>query len=408
MITYKAIIEYFDVISQRHMQIQSFTYGEINLFDKDKFTMYPALHLTPTGTAIDDQTITYGFDVVVFDRYDVTQNKMRNEATCLSDALLILQDICKEMTNGKYFINEDTLISMEVPVIAQPFIDTEPDNCSGWTTSFNVITPNEVSRCNIPYYLSETQHGLDFTLPDAIRLDGSDSRELLWFSRERFHAKSTITSNEVAELFPLLDTYTSGGSDRIALNGTGVTWDAIKNGIKFKDISSSSVCNLQHLAVSVDSFVAFIRIKDFGRYSDDEAVNCIAYFGEDTEQQIEIRTTSDGKLSLYSWEDDTTITSDFAICPDNGTNSSTQHRRLESYTFAVEYDGTDLKLYYDLQLINFAEIENTLLSTDNMDFGIGARVDTKKSDFYLEEFLFTPTTMSSSDIKKTMQWINYR
>ena len=95
MITYKGIVAYFDAICDKHEQIQSFTYGELDLFDKEKFTMYPALHLTPTGTAIDDQTVVYGFDVVVFDRYNVASNKMRNEAQCLSDSLLILQDIRK-------------------------------------------------------------------------------------------------------------------------------------------------------------------------------------------------------------------------------------------------------------------------------------------------------------------------
>ena len=81
MITYKAIIQYFDVMCERHQQINSFTYGELSLFDLEKFTKYPALHLTPTGTAIDDQTITYGFDVVMFDRYNTSSNKMVNEAT---------------------------------------------------------------------------------------------------------------------------------------------------------------------------------------------------------------------------------------------------------------------------------------------------------------------------------------
>tara|TARA_R100001460_G_scaffold14769_3_gene32959 strand:+ start:304 stop:1509 length:1206 start_codon:yes stop_codon:yes gene_type:complete len=401
MITYKTIIQYFDSIADQHQQINSFSYGEMNFFDKDKFTEYPALHLTPTSTSIDDQVVVYGFDVIVFDRYNVESNKMRNEAQCLSDALLILQDVCKEITDGKYFINADTLISMEMPILAEPFIDTQPDNCSGWATSFNVITPNEASACLIPYFNPERQNALVYTLPK------SAPTSLAWYSREQIHSKATFVGQELNHLSPVVDTLP--GADTLTLFGSSVTWNPQKNAFRMYDVSQTNLMTLRHDAVIETEATFFIRIKDFGRYSFKAEANSICYFGAISSgvNGFELTTNSVGKLVCTSFSDSSFMTSDFAICPTNGNSEENAHKRLESLTICIQLTETKIIVWYGSTSNDKMEMTTSFV-LDNKSFGIGNTDVANKSNFYLQEYLYTPTAMSNLDIEQTMEWLNYR
>tara|TARA_R100001244_G_scaffold118367_1_gene88100 strand:+ start:316 stop:1527 length:1212 start_codon:yes stop_codon:yes gene_type:complete len=403
MITYKTIIEYFDVICERHQQIKSFTYGEMDFFDENKFTKYPAVHITPVGTSLDDQVVVYGFDVVVFDRYNVESNKMRNEASCLSDSLLILQDLCKELREGKYFINEDTNIRLSIPIIATPFIDTEPDNCSGWSTSFEVTTPNEVTASNIPYYTSEIQKGLDYTLPSSVA-------DCVWYSREQIHSKGTFSGQELIALAPVVDNVS--GSDTLIMNGSSVKWNPEKNALHMYDISNTVAMNLEHpQEITTTEATFYIRIKDFGRYVDVSDNNVICYFGDvDTfTNGFYLFINSSGELSCYSFSDATTIASDFPVVPKDGAGStaSNQHKRLESLTICIQVTTTKIIVWYGMTSNERMEM-NTSFEFDGKIFGIGNPLVAYKSDFYLQEYLYIPEAVSVADIEETMQWLNYR
>ena len=405
MITYKGIISYFEAICDAHQQINSFTYGEVDLFDKDKFTEYPALHLTPTGTAIDDQTIVYGFDVVVFDRYNVATNKMSNEATCLSDSLLILQDICKELTKGKYFINVDTNIQMDVPVVCQPFIDTEPDNCSGWTTTFNVITPNEVTQCNIPYYTIEQLSGYDFTLPSSVPSAHA------WYSHLNVSGQATLSGGDITNLAPIVDTLP--GSDVLTLNGESFTSDIVKNAFYFNNDQTQS-CYLGKAGLSDSTMTFFVTIKDFSRYGFSNLANNICGFkGTSLSKEVVVSIDANGKI-IFERIGATPPhpQSAFSIVPTNGTNLDTAHRRLEPITFAIVFDSSAsyVKLYYTNNSLNTIEQDTDAFDIgDAGEFWIGAKDTTDTCNFYLKELLVTDTAMTSTaDITNVMEWLKYR
>lgn len=397
MITYKAIIQYFDVMCERHQQINSFTYGELSLFDLEKFTKYPALHLTPTGTAIDDQTITYGFDVVIFDRYNTSTNKMVNEATCLSDALLILQDICKELTDGKYFINEDTNISMDLPIVATPFIDTQPDNCSGWTTSFEVITPNEVTACNIPYYNPERQFHTDVILPPS-----APSNNYVWYSTMEKQNKMGITGETLTSLAPFIDKLS--GSNTLQLNGSGVSFDRVENGFRFLDDLGFTDCYLEHPILANENGILFLKIKDFGRYSVETQTQRILSFGNNDE--VRLSTTSSGKLALFKFGSPP-VETDFPVLPMDGTNALTQLKRNQPLTIAIQFTSSSIKLYYSNDSFAVATLNQTLDLTDQA-FRIGSKGTGVYTEFVMQELFFTSESMTTQNIINTMNWLNYR
>lgn len=406
MISYKAITKYFESISEQHQQINSFTYGELNFFDKDKFTEYPALHITPTSTTIDDQVIVYGFDLIIFDRYNVESNKMVNEASCLSDALLILQDICKEITDGKYFINADTLISMEMPVSAQPFIDTEPDNCSGWSTSINVITPNEASACLIPYFEPEQQYALEIVLPDLIPNSYS------WYSRFQLHKTALIVANEVTKLLPIVNTIS--GTNVLITSGNKMTWSPQKNAFKFINSSETTVLKTFSSITSSPNGVFIVRIKDFGRYVTTPSslinLNQLFFIGNGL---LKIYLNSNGELVLENLVTTNLYTSP-PIVPNViqrdgvNTNSKTQHRRLESFTFALQVEGNNVKFWYGLNETDYIAFSLGFSIGSNI-FGLGSTRVGEVSDFYFQEMIYIEgNTMTDNAMQQTMTWLNFR
>tara|TARA_R100000781_G_C4081956_1_gene128001 strand:+ start:2963 stop:4135 length:1173 start_codon:yes stop_codon:yes gene_type:complete len=390
MITYNAIIKYFDAICDQHSQINSFSYGEISLMDEDKFTEYPAVHLTPTSTTIDDQIVTYGFEVVVFDRYDGENNKMENEAVCLSDSLLLLQDFCKELTKGKYFINEDTLINLQVPISANPFIDTKPDICSGWSTQFSIETPNEVTQCNIPYYLAEQQNALDFTLPVDI--------DLSWWSRESIHSSIILSSNEITAYLPI---YSKPKVPLYQLSKmtTGPSWDAVKNAIHF---SYGNAIGLD-MTLSGETHSIIMRIKDFGAsYISGGGDNRLLSVGGTTHLYLNIdNVKSTLKLTNQNASPAISKNSNFPVCPNNS-----ELKRKEPLTIGLIFNNSLCTMYYglDANSLNYVAYTFTL---DGKDLQIGGEIGGAFSNFYMQEFIYSPTDFGTN-IFPLMEWINYR
>ena len=398
MITYKAIIQYFDSIADQHQQINSFTYGEVNFFDKDKFTDYPALHLTPTGVSIDDQVVVYGFDVIVFDRYNVESNKMRNEATCLSDSLLIFQDLCKEITDGKYFINVDTLISMEMPVAAQPFIDTEPDNCSGWVTSFNVITPNESTACNIPYYLTEIWNNKNVTLPTGV-----PNTDYAWFSMMDLSRNLVQAGIEMTSLNAFVDKI--GGTDILSRVGFDIKYDFSKHALHIKTKVDSTDCYLTQLTKSLDGskWTFFLKIKDFNGYTKHNATNQI--FKITNGSGTEIKTFIGGSDGLIAFQSPIgTKYSEFAVAP-----KGSELKRKEPLVLAFRFDSSDayMKCFYGAG--KSIDLATSGININGFDIQIGTEgIVGYSSDFYLQEFIMSPTAFKDDEIEATREWLKYR
>ena len=402
MITYKAIIQYFDSIADQHQQINSFTYGEVNFFDKDKFTDYPALHLTPTGVSIDDQVVVYGFDVIVFDRYNVESNKMRNEATCLSDSLLIFQDLCKEITDGKFFINVDTLISMDMPVSAQPFIDTEPDNCSGWVTSFNVITPNESTACNIPYYLTEIWNNKNVTLPVGV-----PNTDYAWFSMMDLNRHLVQSGVQMTSLQTFVDKISS--TDILSRVGNDVKYDFTKHALHIQTKTANSDCYLSQLTKSLDGskWTFFLKIKDFNGFTQHNNSNRIFKItngsGTDIISQI---NGADGELAFVSPV--TTEYSAFPVVP-KGTDYDSTLKRKEPLVLAFRFDSSDtyMKCFYGGG--KSIDLLRSGIDINGFDIQIGSNgtVDFS-SDFYLQEFIMSPNAYKDDEIEATREWLKYR
>ena len=395
MITYKSLIQYFDKVCSEHSQINSFTYGEMNFMDDDKFNQYPAVHLSPSVTSIDDQVVVYGCDIIVFDRYDTDEDKMVNEMNCLSDALLLLQDLCAEFSNGKYFIHEDTNIRLQIPVNATPFIDTKPDNVSGWSTSFEVETPNEIDRCNIPYYKSDILHAEEYTLPVTF------AEDFAWWSMDKIHSQASFDgAGELTSLIPLLDTIS--GSDTLNLTGSSLKYDFNDRALHFLDTDISNPCRLQHDAVTSSSNTWFVKIKDFNEHGNEpNTLNNIMFIGDVTgfTDGYMLRITSTGTFQLISYSDSSSMETIVITDPDG-------LKRKEPFVFAIQLvDLTSVKIIIEGG-------QTFTLSTDfklyNEIWGIGSPDNAYDCDFKMSELIWTKGITSQQDTSDVIEWLKYR
>jgi hypothetical protein len=367
----------------------------MNFMDDDKFNQYPAMHLSPSTTTIDGQVVVYGCDIVIFDRYDVDEDKMVNEMNCLSDSLLILQDLCSEFSNGKFFIHEDTNIRLQIPVNATPFVDTKPDNVSGWSTSFEVETPNEVDRCNIPYFESDILNGIEYTLPVTF------TDEFAWWSMDKIHTLASFdVSGELTSLSPLIDTI--AGSDILNLNGSSLKFNHSQRSLHFLDESTMNPCKLEHASVTSSDNTWFVKIKDFNEYGKEPTTtNNIMFIGDvgGFTDGVYLRITSTGTLQMISLTDGTSIET-FQIVDKGGL------KRKEPFVFAIQLISQS-RISIILE-DNETYTLTTAYNQTNKVWGIGSPTNGFDCDFKMSELLWLKGITSLEETTRTIEWLKYR
>ena len=87
MITYNGIIEYFKEVANKHTQINSFSFGDIDDADLEKIEEYPLLHVGVTGANIDERVISYDINIMLIEIVDDKDKRKDNEKFALSNTL---------------------------------------------------------------------------------------------------------------------------------------------------------------------------------------------------------------------------------------------------------------------------------------------------------------------------------
>jgi hypothetical protein len=287
---------------------------------------------------------------------------------------------------------------MEMPVAAQPFIDTEPDNCSGWVTSFNVITPNESTACNIPYYLTEIWNNKNVTLPTGV-----PNTDYAWFSMMDLSRNFVQSGVQTTSLSPFVDDI--GGTDILSRVGDNVKYDFSKHALHIQTKTSVSDCYLSQLTKSLDGsrWTFFLKIKDFNGYTKHDDVNRI--FSVTNGSGTNIHAAINGADGLIAFQSPvTTEYSEYKVAP-----KGSELKRKEPLVLAFTFDSsaTYMKCFYGAG--NPIELARSGIDVNGFDLEIGSRgVVGISSDFYLQEFIMAENVYTDDEIEATREWLKYR
>jgi hypothetical protein len=154
----KNIVDDFRLLSNRHKQINSFGFGDLDEFsyqvdtrDKqvnpsDQAPYYPYFYVVPANVIQEFNFMTYEFNLIVS---DIMKRDMDNMTDILSDTLQIMNDIVSMFrlsyteANGNF--NEFYFVDDVVTMI--PFIERYDDLLCGYSANLRIKTKTPLDRC---------------------------------------------------------------------------------------------------------------------------------------------------------------------------------------------------------------------------------------------------------------------
>jgi len=164
MLNYKNIIDDFQLLADKHKQINSFSSGDINQLifwteridgkdnDENNAPIYPIMYCIPSDVTRGEQELVYGFNIIIADIMD-TKTSYDIQAELWSDTLQIAEDILAQF---KYSVTSsqgdyETKYDIETPTTITPFNEAYSDNLVGWNLDISIIVDNPLNRCLSPY-----------------------------------------------------------------------------------------------------------------------------------------------------------------------------------------------------------------------------------------------------------------
>ena len=143
LVNYKLIIEDLEEIAKYHEQINSFGYGDLpeltNNIITDKSPVYPRMYVLPDDTVLDQNQLTYNFQIIVADQL---AQDYSNQRDVMNDTLEIIKDIFTRLYLSEY--------ESEWGATVSPFLERFEDVLAGWTMNITITQPFDYNRCDLP------------------------------------------------------------------------------------------------------------------------------------------------------------------------------------------------------------------------------------------------------------------
>tara|TARA_R100001198_G_C5143967_1_gene156498 strand:- start:58 stop:606 length:549 start_codon:yes stop_codon:yes gene_type:complete len=177
MVTFRQLVNIFDVIANEHKEINGFHSGFMDEVDIQKLGLdnYPILHVEPSTATIDTGTLTYNFNLYLITMINEQMQKSRTTNTTqspflrmgrtdtFSNSLLILQDVISDFKQNLHLQSADpqkytswtsakggSEIILQLPITTEPFTAKFDNELTGWSTTLTLLTNNTNDRCIAP------------------------------------------------------------------------------------------------------------------------------------------------------------------------------------------------------------------------------------------------------------------
>ena len=145
--SYNALIDRFKAFASGHFILKTFSHGQIDTADLEKFTEYPFMHVVPSNVTYAKGTKTFSFQIVLADLPRDKDDKVEFQREVLSDLQRIAEDLVAEITNHRVLFGD--LITVQ-NVSLEPFLEEFHNTLTGWTVSLDLLVPYYWDACSIP------------------------------------------------------------------------------------------------------------------------------------------------------------------------------------------------------------------------------------------------------------------
>ena len=125
--------------------------GDLYDVDLSKQTIFPLSHIMVNNVSILPNVLKANITIIAMDVVDISKEDAtslfldnNNRQDVLNTQLIMLSRIVAQLTNGETF--EDNY-QLEGEPSCEPFSDRFENLLAGWTMTFDVLIPNEMTSC---------------------------------------------------------------------------------------------------------------------------------------------------------------------------------------------------------------------------------------------------------------------
>lgn len=131
--------------------VNQVTEGDLYDVDLSKQTIFPLSHIMVNNVSILPNVLKANITIIAMDIVDVSKSEPtdifkdnNNRQDVLNTQLIMLSRIVAQLTNGETF--EDNY-QLEGEPNCEPFTDRFENLLAGWSMTFDVLIPNEMTSC---------------------------------------------------------------------------------------------------------------------------------------------------------------------------------------------------------------------------------------------------------------------
>ncbi len=130
------------------------TEGDLYEVDLKKQTIFPLSHLVVNSASFEENVIRFNVSIIAMDIVDISKDVEYtvfrgndNEQDVLNTQLLLLNRVYERISRGDIY---SANFQIDGGNTCEPFRERHENNLAGWTITFDVLTPNEMTICNVP------------------------------------------------------------------------------------------------------------------------------------------------------------------------------------------------------------------------------------------------------------------
>jgi hypothetical protein len=131
--------------------VNSVSEGDIFQVDLAKQTIFPLVHIMVNSCSFETNVLRFNISLIAMDLVDISKNEntnvyLGNDNTqdALNSTLAILNRAYDKMLHGSLAYD---LFQIDGTANCEPFTERFENLLSGWTMTFDVLVPNEMTIC---------------------------------------------------------------------------------------------------------------------------------------------------------------------------------------------------------------------------------------------------------------------
>ncbi len=131
--------------------INTVSIGDIFAVDLNKQTIFPLAHIIVNNAQLSETTTSLNLSILFMDIVDESKAEITdiwegndNEQDVLNTQLALASKLTADLVRGYLYSN---LIQVTGEPNAEPFVDRFENKIAGWTLTFDVTIPNDMTLC---------------------------------------------------------------------------------------------------------------------------------------------------------------------------------------------------------------------------------------------------------------------